>query len=454
MTRREWLTLVGRLGVIGAAAAVGIGSHAHAVTRPTATLNPLFLNVSPRPVISSRTSSRFVENFLAGWNGASNYGYRRYYKSSGNSNWGDFPTDTANITWGYSVDGGDWFTVSTTAGSVERAWAQCGFTAVAGQRYLISFTVDSKTGTAGGYNCTVANATFTGTASLQNITPGRYVLDLTCTVGGGALVRLGIGVLSSNANNASMRFSNVQVEVVSGRAYPYEYVPPGDQVSFPYTYTASVNSNVVGTPTLGATYAVPRTSNILVIGDSWANDPWNFGTAVYGDFPWQMRRVLAGKNIAINAYGNAGARIDQITDQIATEVARRAAVSGACPYTLCIAHGGTNDVAQAKTLAEMQAVRLAQNAAIEAAGMRPVMVTVPPYNAANASMQTVMNGYNAWLKTLGYPLYDLNADANDGADDLKASWNSGDGVHPGTGYVSGAAIMGQRLADLVQLIGD
>ena len=36
--------------------------------------------------------------------------------------------------------------------------------------------------------------------------------------------------------------------------------------------------------------------------------------------------------------------------------------------------------------------------------MKIILLTVPPYNAANASMQAVMDGYNAWIKTLGYPV--------------------------------------------------
>jgi hypothetical protein len=102
----------------------------------------------------------------------------------------------------------------------------------------------------------------------------------------------------------------------------------------------------------------------------------------------------------------------------------------------------------------MQASRLAQNAVIEAAGMLPVLVTVPPYNSLSAGNQTTMDAYNDWLKTLGYPLYDLNADANDGSDDLKSSWDYGDGIHASLTNVGGAARYGQKLADLIRLIGD
>ena len=53
-----------------------------------------------------------------------------------------------------------------------------------------------------------------------------------------------------------------------------------------------------------------------------------------------------------------------------------------------------------------------------------------------------------------YVALTLYADANNGSGDLKTSWDVGDGVHPSQTVNGGAAIMGQRLADLIQLIGD
>lgn len=446
MTRREWLTLVGRLGVIGAAAAVGLGTPARAQNRLVATLNPLYLNVSPRPVVSSRTAPRLVENLLSGGNGVV-FGYDRYYKGAG-SDWGDFPTNTTSITWGYNADGGQWFEVATTTAGVNRVWAALSFTAVAGETYLLSFTVDSKTGSHANGNASLATGTFTGgTVLLNNPSPGRYALGGLCTVGGSIQVRLGIGVNSTNAADATIRYSNVMVErVPKGQTYPNEYVRPGDQQVFGYTRSSVVTSGLEGTPTVGSTYAIPTRSSVLVLGDSFANDAT--------DFPGKLRIALRGKPIAVNFYGVAGARIDQITDQIASGQARQALTPTASPYTLCIAHGGVNDVAQGNTLATAQSRRLAQIAAVEAAGMRPILLTIPPYNPASAGQQTIIDGYNAWIKTLGYPLYDLYADANDGAGDFKASWDASDGVHPGSDSGEGYDIMGQRLADLIMLIGD
>ena len=446
MTRREWLTLVGRLGVIGAAAAVGLGSTVQAQTRLSAALNPLFLNASPRPAVSSRTAPRLVENLMSGGNGVV-FGYERYYKGTG-SDWGDFPTNTPAITWGYNVDGGQWFECATTTAGVNRVWAALSFPAVVGETYLLSFTVDSKTGSHSNFNAALSTGTFTGgTVQVNNPSPGRYALGGLCTVGGAINVRLGIGTNSTNAADATIRYSNVMVERVPyGRTYPSEYVRPGDQQVFAYTRSSVVTSGLEGTPTVGTTYPIPTRSSVLVLGDSFANDAT--------DFPGKLRLALRGQPIAVNFYGVAGARIDQITDQIASGKARQALTPTASPYTLCIAHGGVNDVAQGNTLAQAQARRVAQIAAIEAAGMRPILLTIPPYNPASAGQQTIIDSYNTWIKTLGYPLYDLYTDANNGSGDFKASWDASDGVHPGSDAGEGYEIMGKRLSDLILLMGD
>ena len=422
------------------------------MSRASLALPSLYLNVSPRPVVSLRTAPRLVENLMGGVSSTA-YGYERYQKGA-SSAWGDFPSNTSEIVWGYTTDGGQWFQATATLGAAERVWGAVSFPAVLGETYVISFTVDSKSGTHGAAgNAALASGTWTGTASINNAALGRNALVVKATSNATAQVRLGVGVSANNGATGTMRFSNVMVERVSSSvAYPSEYVYPGEQRVFPYSYSTSVVSGAVQTPTVGATYSIPAQSAVLMLGDSWANDLWT--TSSFGDFPWQARRFLQGKPIAVNAYGVSGARIDQITAQIATAVARNAAITGAAPYTLCVAHGGTNDIAQSKTLAEMQAARLAQIAVIESYGMRPILVTVPPYNAANAGQQTVMDAYNAWLKTLGYPVYDLYADANNGSGDLKATWDVGDGVHPSQGANGGAAIMGRRLADLIMLIGD
>ena len=425
------------------------------MVRPAVSLNTLFLNASPRPVVSSRTAPRLVENLLSGGNGVV-FGYDRYYKGTGSS-WGDNPTNTDQITWGYNVDGGQWFEVTTVQGGVNRVWASFTFTAQVGTTYLISANIDSKSGTNGNNgHILISSGTFTGGVTVvHNPAIGRVVLGGRCTSGGNITVRIGIGTNGANDFNATMRFSNVMLEIVpDGQVAPGDYVRPGDQQVFNYTSSATVTSGIVGTPTLGTPYAIPRRSSVLIIGDSWANDlPFEAG-GDFGDFPWQVRRHLRGRKIAVNAYGVAGHTISQITAQIAAAVARQATTPSASRYTLCIAEGGTNDVAFGRTLAQMQADRLAQIAAILAAGMYPILMTTPPRNAASGAQQSVIDGYNAWIKTLGYPVYDLYADANDGNGDFKTAWDSADGVHIGVNLNEGADIMGQRLADIIMLVGD
>ena len=142
------------------------------MARPAVSLNSLFLNASPRPISSSRTAPRLVQNLLSGGNGVV-FGYDRYYKGTG-SDWGDFPTNTASITWGYNVDGGQWLECATTTAGDNRVWAAMSFTAVVGETYFLSFTVDSKTGSHANGNATLASGTFTGGTVLVNYPcPGR-----------------------------------------------------------------------------------------------------------------------------------------------------------------------------------------------------------------------------------------------------------------------------------------
>lgn len=458
MTRREWLTLVGRLGVIGAAAAVGLGTPARAQNRPVATLNPLFLNASPRPVVSSRTAPRIVQNIMLPT-------LRKYYVNA-STIWVESPSGSPNITWGYEVDGEQWFSCQTVAGVEERVMVWFTFGTIPGAKYIISWTVDSKTGThtgTGNYNL-IGPATFSGTTLMSNIAVGRHAVVVTCTGGTAATLRLGIGTAASNSANATIRISNVQVEMVSAndaRTYPYEYVTPGDQRAYNYTHTNTMNGSVVGTPTLGTAYDIPRNCSVLCIGDSLID---TFDTPItapgqHGDAAYQSRRRLPLGKYAINTRGWPGARISEITTQLTGALAETQGASGAAPYTVCVAQGGVNDqILYDASLASMKADKLEQIAAIEAAGMLPVLVNIGAFGGSvtywTSGRQAIVDQYNAWLRTLGYPLYDLYADSNDGAGNMKASWGASDGLHPSVSWTGGQSIMGQRLADLIMLIGD
>lgn len=420
--------------------------------RPAATLNALYLNASARPVVSTRTEPRLAENIMK-------QTYQRYRDSSAGGDWTDFPDGTAAITYGYPTDGGQWFEFTTTAGGIQRVWTTLSFPAAINTKYIVSFTVDSKSGTitTGGanYNVSLQTVTATGTVGVTDPAVGRHSMVFTTTSAGIAQIRFGIGTASNNNSNGTLRISKIMVECPQDqtRTYAYEYVNAREQRVFPYTYSTSLTGTLMSTPTLGTTYAIPTRSSILVIGDSFTNDYDTLPT-IGGDFPYHLRRHLRGKPIAVNSRGVSGATIAEITGQIATAFSETTVDSGAAPYTLCIAEGGVNDANTGRTLAQMQADKMAQIAAIEARGMVPVLVNVGVFESGDAGEVATIAAFNAWLATLPYPLYDLYADSTTGVNTYKASWGSVDGLHPGQSYSQGSDIIGQRLADLIHLIGD
>lgn len=420
------------------------------MARPASTANSLFVNVPPRPLASSRTAPRLVENVMK-------HTYRDYKSEANGSDWNDFPDGTTGITYGHAVDGGQWMQFATTQDVLQRVWVTLSFPAAIGTKYIVSFTVDSKSGTissGGNTNVSLHTVTATGTTTAVDPAVGRHALVFTTTSAGTAQIRFGIGNAANNNNTATLRFSNIMVECPADqtRSYPYEYVNARDQRVFPYSYSTSLTGTLVNTPTLGATYPIHARSSILVIGDSFTNDPDTLPT-IGGDFPSHMRRYLRGKPIAVNSRGVTGQTIAQITDQIAAAFAETTVGAGAAPYTLCISEGGVNDANGGRTLAQMQADKLAQIAAIQARGMVPVLVNVGVFEAGDAGEVAIIAAFNAWLRTLPYPMYDLYTDSTNGANTYKSSWGSVDGLHPGQGYTQGSDIIGQRLADLIMLVG-
>lgn len=424
---------------------------APAADRLTATLNPLYLNASPRPVVSSRAEPRLVENVMK-------HTYRDYQDSSVGGDWTDFPDGTAAITYGKQTDGGQWFEFTSTAGGIQRVWTSMNIPMAINTKYIVSFTVDSKSGTVsagGNANVSLQTVTATGTTSIADPAVGRHSMVFTTTSAGTATIRFGIGSSANNNNNGTIRISNIMVELPQDqtRTYAWEYVNAREQRVFPYTYSSSLTGTLMSTPVLGAVYPIPSRSSILVIGDSFTND-YDTLPNVGGDFPFHMRRHLRGKNIAVNTRGVSGSTIAQITDQIATAFNETTVDSGAAPYSICISQGGVNDANGGRTLAQMQTDKLAQLAALEARGCKPVIVNVGVFEAGDAGEVATIAAFNAWLRTLPYPMYDLYTDSTNGVNTYKSSWGSADGLHPGQGYTQGSDIMAQRLVDLTMLVGD
>jgi lysophospholipase L1-like esterase len=420
------------------------------MVRPTVSLNSLFLNVSPRPVISSRTAPRLVWNRMG-----------KLYATYSKVAWTQSSAD-GKYSWGGDVDGGQWVQFTNAGG--EQVFASVPLICRIGQTYILSLTVDAKTGTLDARNFQIAgqSTTPTGTWNLTNPALGRHALVFTATSSGAVTIRIGIGTNTTNTAAATLRVSNVMVEIAetTARTYPYEYVTPGDQRVYNYTHTNTLTGTLVNTPTLGTAYPIPTNSSVLVIGDSLSDTENNIDDdagSSWGDFPRQMRRMLPNGRVAVNTRGVSGTQIAAITTQLTNALAETKGAVGASPYTICILEGGVNDMqVGARTLAQMQTDKLAQIAAVQAAGMVPVLVGLSAWKTFatwTAPFQTQTLAYNAWLKTLGYPFYDLYADSDDGTGTIKTSWGSSDGLHPSGSYTGGQAIMGQRLADLLMLVG-
>lgn len=406
---------------------------------------PVFFNI-PQPFSTSPIPQpRIVYNIMS-----SRY---RVYNKSATSDWGDFPTATLAVTWGGDVDPSQQWLEVTNSGGVTRAWATFSIRMVVGYRYLISFTVDSIAGT-------MANGNFTSslTGGITLSSTGRYAVAQTPVANGNISIRLGIGTDNVNTNpNCTIRFSNVMVEIAPlPRTYPYEYVNPFDQRAFPYTYTATMTGTKVNVVTTGTPYTISPYTTSLVVGDSFTNDqsgtPPDFGAVpTYGDFPYQARRWLASQ-FGINSRGVPGASIDQITQQIIDALAETTITAGVSPYLTCIAEGGIINISAGQSLAQIQTAKLNQIAVITGNGMVPVLFGLTPWDAANASQAQMILDVNAWMSTLGYPMYNPYYDADNGLGKLKSAWGSPDGLHPGTSATNGSAMMGTRLTQLLELL--
>lgn len=372
------------------------------------------------------------------------------YLKSASAYWLDFPTATALMLWGQTVDGSQSFT-ATTDGTTIRVWATLEHPVTLGKTYLLSFTVDSFSGTMVNNNVSFSIVATTGTNTLNVTSTGRYVMVFTASASGTISIRMGIGTAGNGPTNASIKFSNVMIEKHDTRVFPSEYVSAGHSRVFNYDYSVTIVGGKTAVETVGAKYSFPKQTSVLVIGDSFTNDSYSIATA-RGDFPWQMR-VFNGDRFAISTFGVAGDQIAAITAQIASAMTSVRFDSRAAPYQVCLMEGGINDVIASRTLAQMQTDRLTQIAEALAYDLIPVLMTIAPYDPASAPQQTIIDDYNTWLKTLGYRYYDLYSHADDGAGNYKTIWGTPEGTHPGGGLMQGSEQIALKMLDLVSLIG-
>lgn len=404
-----------------------------------------FSNVRSTPRKVTTNVPRMVLNYV----GTSRANYTQ-------AQWGATLVGAGSMQFGGDVDGGAWFSATTTAGGTDRAFTTANFTGNIGEKWILSYTVDSKSGTLAGNNVSLNGCAASGSA-INNPATGRNAVVIVLTTGGSCQFRMGNGTSAANASVSSIRFSNVQLERVQGaRSVPYEYVRPGDARVFNYNYSASLSGGLSGSiqnEVLGTPYRTHYSHSVLVVGDSICNDEFLFTPG--GDFPAHARMRLERsqfREFGISQRCVAGTTLTAITASIAPAFAETTFTAGVRPWTAVLIQGGINDVIANVTLATLQNRLVSAIAAVRAQGAVPILSTIGPYNAATGAQNTVITSYNTWLKTLGLPVLDINAICNSGSDTFHAKCASGDGLHPGQSFNQGAYHIGNALADLLPLL--
>lgn len=168
----------------------------------------------------------------------------------------------------------------------------------------------------------------------------------------------------------------------------------------------------------------------IVVGDSFGNE--------FGEYPYLL-------DITAENYCVAGDRlILDIEPTYATDVANRLTTT-----TIAVIQGGVNDILNAEVLGDIQTALTSCVTTAKAAGLDVVVVNIGPwknYVGWSAGEQTTTDNYNAWLATQdsvqGFTLVDIYTALESGssADELDASYDSGDGLHPnaaGSAVVAG-----------------
>lgn len=380
--------------------------------------------------------------------------YRTYLKNAA-LYWSDFPTATPLITWGETLDGSQSFTANTD-GVTARVWGQWQQFVTAGETYILSFTIVSKTGpTPINNNVDIFGVTGTGTTSINNPAIGRHGMRMTFTSTGTLTMRMGLGTAGAGALNASIKFANVMMErVLDARTYPSEYVNPNDARAFDYTYSATQTGTLITSEAVGPSVKVPMGCSVIVVGDSMTDNTWS-SNIQQGDFPFQMRNYI-GKRAGISVYGIAGDTMQGSETQLINAMADNIADSRALPWRAVILQGGTNNANASESLALLQTRQLSRIALARSYNLIPICVTIPPLGTGDATKKQIISDYSAWLTALcvaqKIPCYDVFSHANDGAGNWKTRWDSPDQIHPGTGEYEGATRWARKMSDLVALL--
>lgn len=413
-------------------------SNVNAAT--TSTQDPRFTNVLSKPV-AVKNEPTLVRSYLNQ--------SQRVYSAAG---WVSGPVSSPFITWGGDVDGGDWFEINVNNSGNPFTYVTGGFVAQDGETWILSFTVDSKSGT---FNATSVALTggcvaVANNSTAQNPPVGRQAYVWKMTTGGGSCHwRIGIGVVSFNSAVAQARFSNVLLEKVteSGRTYPYPYVPPGDTRIFNHTYSATVSggAGLVTNEVKGPRLTVPTNRSTIVIGDSICSDSLDFA------YKAAYQLVLRGSyGIAYRCYN--GERLDQSLTRLHSAFAETGTVDGTVPWTTVAIESGINDVLQGANLVTMQTRLLALISAVRGYNARPVLMTIGPWNGASGAQNTLITSYNTWIKSLGLPVLDKNLLCNNGSNMFVAKCTAADGLHPGPETYGGGQLIGQAFLDFLRVL--
>jgi hypothetical protein len=410
--------------------------NAHATTSST---DPRFTNVLSKPSFL-RVEPTLVRNRMAQ--------SLRVYSAA---NWVSGPVSSPFITWGGDVDSGDWFEINVNNSGNPYTYVTGGFAAQAGETWILSFTVDSKSGTFNASSVALVDGcvALANGNTATNPPVGRQAYVWTLTTGGSSCHwRLGIGVVSFNSAVATARFSNVMLEKVteSGRTYPYLYVPPGDTRVFNHTYTATLAGGAgLITNEVGPRLIIPANRSTLVVGDSICSDSLDFAyKAAY--------ELVSRRNYGIAYRCANGDRLDQSLTRLHNAFAETGTVSGTVPWTTVAIESGINDVLQGADLATMQTRLLTLISAVREHNARPVLMTIGPWNAASGAQNTLITSYNTWIKSLGLPVLDKNLVCNNGSNLFATKCTSSDGLHPGGETYGGGQIIGQAFLDFLRVL--
>lgn len=166
------------------------------------------------------------------------------------------------------------------------------------------------------------------------------------------------------------------------RPFTLEFVVPGSIKAIELRMTTAASTDIVLFDDVRVVDALNHHANsgryifddsaldrpVVWIGDSWGTGttPTTFGT---------MLSTRSGKTVTVVNAATSGQRLDQMNSRIATDV---------IPYgpRLCFVQYGANDIAQARSQANMEADIDLCISTLRAAGIKPIIVGIPPIASA------------------------------------------------------------------------